>query len=144
MMKNVLLILSFVFFSCNKEQKTIGTEQDVPSSVFKMYTMSEMALLMEQMYVANEKLREQIIKGDSIGEMPTYFSKITSAHLTNEKERDTFFIKKQLEFLNKQSLIYDETKDSKLTYNEMVDACITCHKVKCGGPISRIKKLYIP
>jgi hypothetical protein len=33
---------------------------------FQMYEMSEMAALMEQMYVDNLRLKDRIIKGDTI------------------------------------------------------------------------------
>ena len=59
----LLLFLLFVilFFSCNngkddKQVKTVSTEELV------FYTPSEMAQLMEEMYVYNENLKEKIGK----------------------------------------------------------------------------------
>ena len=49
-----------------------------------MYEMSEMAALMEQMYVDNQRLKEQIIKGDTIGDFPQHFAKIHESVLTDD------------------------------------------------------------
>lgn len=141
-MNRLFLLIFLVFISCNDKDNKKGEEQATETEEFKMYSMSEMALLMEQMYVSNEQLREKIINQDSLGEMPNFFSKISTASLTDKSERDAFFNEKQFQFLARQSLIYS-TKDPKKAFNEMVDACISCHTVKCGGPIARIKKLYI-
>ena len=46
-------------------------------------------------------------------------------------------------FLEAQSLVYSDDSNKKKNFNSMVNACIECHKVKCSGPIERIKKLYI-
>lgn len=143
------------FSNCNKsekaekvveEEKTVRTQKNSSSSEgkkFEMYEMSEMALLMEQMYVDNERLKERIKKGDTIGEFPNHFLKIHKAVMTDEQENDAFFKEKAKEFIKAQELIYKDPKNAKKHFNESVNACVSCHKVKCGGPIPRIKKLYI-
>ena len=62
--------------------------------------------------------------------------------MTKGKERDDFYITKADYFLKRQTEIYS-SKNKEKSYNTMVDACISCHEVKCGGPIDRIKTLYI-
>jgi len=142
-MKNILflIIASSLFFSCNKKQ------EEVPDSSgekkFEMYEMSEMSMLMEQMYVDNERLKERIIKGDTIGEFPNHFLKIHKAVMTDTQENDDFFKEHAGAFIKSQELIYQDPKNAKEHFNESIDACIKCHEVKCGGPIVRIKKLYI-
>ena len=42
-----------------------------------------------------------------------------------------------------QKLIYSDLTNAKKHFDEGVDACLNCHLKKCGGPIPRIKKLYI-
>ena len=108
-----------------------------------MYEMSEMATLMEQMYVDNQRLKERIIKGDTIGEFPNHFLKIHQAVMTDKQENDDFFKEHAKAFIKAQELIYQDPKNAKKHFNESVDACVQCHEVKCGGPIVRIKKLYI-
>jgi len=76
-MKNLLYILVVVFlFSCkNEEKETKTTEAIKEEESFEMYEMSEMAALMEQMYVDNQRLKDKIIKGDTIGKFPQHFFK---------------------------------------------------------------------
>jgi cytochrome c553 len=63
--------------------------------------------------------------------------------MTDEKENDAFFKKQAAHFINAQEMIYKDPANAKKHFNDGVDACIACHEVKCGGPIPRIKKLYI-
>lgn len=146
-MKNIVTMLIFlvVSFSCVKkaeetvvEKAKIGTGKE-----FEMYEMSEMAMLMEQMYVDNEQLRQRIVSGDTIGKFPNHFLKIHKSVMTDEQENDAFFKAQAANFINAQELIYEDPENAKKHFNNAVDACVQCHEVKCGGPIPRIKKLYI-
>lgn len=137
--------------SCNKEKTanvtTLADSAAVASpsagKKFEMYEMSEMSMLMEQMYVDNSRLKERIKNGDTIGEFPSYFVKIHSAVMTDPAENDAFFKEQAAKFIKAQELIYKDPRNAQKHYNDGVDACVKCHEVKCAGPISRIKKLYI-
>ena len=110
---------------------------------FQMYEMSEMAALMEQMYVDNLRLKERIIKGDTIGTFPQHILKIHSSAMTDESENDAFFKLQAAKFIKAQELIYNDPTNAKQHFNDAVTACVKCHEGKCDGPIPRIKKLYI-
>lgn len=110
---------------------------------FKMYEMSEMALLMEQMYIENQRLKTKIIDNDSLGLFPEYYSSMNTAELTNQKDKDGFFEVQTNLFLAAQKEIYKNPSNAKANFNYMVGKCIECHQVKCLGPISKIKKLLI-
>ncbi len=140
-MRFYLLILICFFFSCAKNEEKKEKKSDTKK--FEMYEMSEMTLLMEQMYVDNEILKQKIIKGETIGKFPNHFFKIHQAVLTDEQENDAFFKEHAAQFIKAQKLIYEDPENAKQHFNSSIDACISCHKVKCGGPIQRIKKLYI-
>lgn len=148
-MKKLLLILfvSACIFSCKNKEEESNTVVSEPApkeeKQFEMYEMSEMALLMEQMYVDNERLKERIQKGETIGKFPNHFLKIHAAVMTDEQENDVFFKEQSALFIKAQKLIYEDPKNAKEHFNKGVDACVRCHEVKCGGPIPRIKKLYI-
>lgn len=147
MKKNV-----FCFFSCllilgcqKKEQsESITTQNSENSSSFKMYEMTEMAALMEQMYVDNQRIKQKIENNElDFGEFPEYYLKIHSAEMTDPDDFDDFFKSEALKFIEFQKLVYTDTSDIKTNFNNMVNACIECHQKKCAGPIERIKKLYI-
>lgn len=152
MKKTILCIITICLFSCQKKQadkencnKNETSKSDTLEKVkkFKMYEMSEMSALMEQMYVDNQSLKERIKKGETIGEFPNHFMKIHKAVMTDQSENDTFFKEQAANFIRAQEMIYKDSKNAKEHFNNGVDACIKCHEVKCGGPIPKIKKLYI-
>ena len=142
-MKKILLFLFTVtILSCQKkEEKTESCT--AKEKKFEMYEMSEMASLMEQMYAHNQQLRLQIINGDTIGKFPEFFNAIYTAKFTTISDNDTFFQENAKKYIAAQKLIYSDSKNIKENFNAGVDACVTCHEGKCGGPIPRIKKLYI-
>lgn len=142
---SLLLLLSALFIvSCKKENDASCTSESVEDKDgFEMYEMSEMAALMEQMYVDNERLKERIIKGDTIGKFPQHFTRIHEAVLTDETDKDAFFNEQAANFIKAQELIYQDPENAKEHFNNGINACIKCHEVKCGGPIPKIKKLYI-
>ena len=142
MKKVVFYFLScFLFISCQEKQKPVT---DKESSSFKMYEMTEMASLMEQMYVDNQRIKQKIENNESdFGEFPEYYLKIHSAEMTDPDDFDDFFKSEALKFEEFQKLVYTDTSDVKTNFNNMVNACIECHQKKCTGPIERIKKLYI-
>ncbi|UOK41978.1 MULTISPECIES: hypothetical protein [Flavobacterium] len=141
----VVFLLSGLLFSCMKkeEPKAEAKKETVGKKDFKMYEMSEMALLMEQMYADNLRLKDRIKNGDTIGQFPQHFTDIHKAVMTDENENDAFFKEQAVKFIKAQELIYQDPKNAKEHFNNGVDACLSCHQVKCGGPIPRIKKLYI-
>jgi len=150
-MKNFLLLLFSVFtlFSCQNKQaeKTENKEACATDSTkekkFEMYEMSEMASLMEQMYAHNQQLRLRIMEGDTAGKFPEFFNKLYTAKFTTPSDNDAFFKENADKYFAAQKLIYSDTENVKENFNKAVDACVTCHQRKCGGPIPRIKKLYI-
>lgn len=152
MKKFALLLVAFCFFSCQpKKEETVKKDEAsctkdsaaTGGKKFEMYEMSEMSLLMEQMYVDNQRLKTRIEKGDTIGEFPNHFLKIHQAVMTDDKENDAFFKAQAANFIAAQEMIYKDPKNAKAHFNKGVDACLQCHQVKCAGPIPRIKKLYI-
>jgi len=144
-MNKILLTISIFFFlSCNKnlEKKACSSDQKTDKK-FEMYQMSEMEALMENMYIETEKLKERIKKGDSIGQFPSHFLNIHKAVMTDKSDNDQFFKDQAALFIKSQELIYKDPKNAKQHFNEGINACVSCHQVKCGGPIPKIKKLYI-
>lgn len=145
-MRAFLLVITivFIFSSCKKQQESPScAKPKTGKKKFEMYTMSEMSLLMEQMYADHERLKEKIKKGEDVGTFPDYFLKIHKASMTDSTENDKFFQEQASVFIAAQRRIYSDPKNADKHFNAGVDACLKCHEVKCGGPIPRIKKLYI-
>lgn len=141
MKKIIFLILIFSFLSCNQKEKISNCSK--PDKEQKMYQMSQMALLMEQMNVENLSLKQKIVNHEPIGKFPNYFNKILTSKFTDESDNDVFFKEKAALFIASQKIIYENPNNAKLLFNDGVTACIACHEKKCGGPIAKIKKLYI-
>lgn len=136
---------SLMLVSCKKEdeKKKVCTPEETQEKKFEMYTMSEMAALMEQMYVENQSVKDKILKGKPLGKFPDYYHKIHTAKFTDESENDVFFKENAKLYIETQKVLYSNSTSVKENYNNGIDACIACHESKCGGPIPKIKKLYI-
>lgn len=147
MKKIIFAILLLSVFSCQKkEAKEIAPKKDTTScstkeKKFEMYQMSEMAALMEQMYAENAQVKKKLENGEKVGDFPEYYNKIFSSKFTDETDNDAFFKTQAKAYIDAQKAFYN--LPSKETFNKGVTACIACHEQKCGGPIVRIKKLYI-
>jgi cytochrome c553 len=142
----VIALTASLIFACDKKSEAVKAEPEKCAPVkkeFKMYEMSEMAALMEQMYVDNMRLKERIASGDTIGNFPQHFLKIHASAMTDETENDAFFKGQAAKFLKAQELIYKDSLNAKKHFNDAVSSCVACHEQKCEGPIPRIKKLYI-
>jgi len=155
-MKQIFIIAIAAFLAlaaCTKKEAEVKPEAAAKADSakcakpagkeFEMYEMSEMAALMEQMYVDNLRLKERITKGDTIGTFPQHILKIHSSAMTDESENDAFFKLQVAKFIKAQELIYKDPVNAKTHFNDAVTACVKCHEGKCEGPIPRIKKLYI-
>jgi len=148
----IAFIILVVVAGCNKKDDAKAQPQKVATAAksakpekteFKMYEMSQMAALMEQMYVDNQRLKERIISGDTIGTFPKHILNIHTSVMTDEDDNDAFFREQAAKFIKAQQLIYADPANAKQHYNDAVSSCVQCHEGKCEGPIPRIKKLYI-
>ena len=145
----VVLVFNLISLLASCQKKEDIVKEDPPpvkkEKEFEMYQMSEMAALMEQMYVDNVRIKGNIKKGGPIGKFPEHYLKIYTAKFTDDSDNDLFFKEKAKEYIAAQQLLYSDAEQANLrkNFNAAVDACIACHMEKCGGPIPRIKKLYI-
>jgi len=131
----IILLLN----SCKSEKEEVKT-----AAPFEMYETSELALLMEEFYVYNQDLKNQIMNDDVLAKLPSNFDEIHSAKMTKRFERDENFMLFAKMYQENQKSIYNSSKDSlKTNYNLAIQSCIACHKTACTGPIPRIKKLLI-
>lgn len=151
-MKNIVafVVFSVFFINCNGKIEVSDKASVLPEEFsskqqkrFEMYEFSEMASLMESMFASNQKLKENIINGSELGTFQDNFLQIHSAVMTDESDNDAFFRQQAKLFISAQQLIFEDKLNAKEHYNNSISACIECHQQKCGGPIPRIKTLYI-
>lgn len=135
----LLLLFFLIAFSC-KDNK----EVQKGNKLYVMAEPSEMTTLMMEMYAYNEGFKKQILDGNLTTGFPERFQSIHSAVLTNPTMKDSSFEAFASEFIEAQKLVFEAPEDELTThYNNAINACISCHNVKCVGPIPRIKKLLI-
>ena len=142
-MKKVFFILLLaVLVSCNSTSKEESNSEKKDELV--MYVPSELTLLMEEIYTANEAVKAQIIKGEIPAEFPEKLLKIHTAKMTDRFERDATFEVLANNFIKSQQSIYSSTSETvKANFNSTINVCVACHQNTCTGPIPRIKKLLI-
>ncbi|MGB1308922.1 MAG: hypothetical protein ACPG6B_08440 [Oceanihabitans sp.] len=142
-MKNFLCILSvLLFFGCKEKQDTKASSDKM---VYDMYEPSEMAILMNQMYADNLKIKKEILAGEIPKEFPIDFLKIHTADLSDFKARNEKFKTFSTLFINAEKEIFNPNANLPIKdrFNNAVGICISCHQTECTGPIPRIKKLLI-
>lgn len=131
--------MTLVLLGCKESQ-----EEPKEKQALIMAERSEMAELMNEMYAFNESIKQQIMDGTLSTTYSEKFNNIHSAVLTDNSDRDLTFESFSKLFLESQKQIFDAPQEELITrYNNAINACISCHNVKCVGPIPRIKKLLI-
>lgn len=127
--------------SCNEQPK----QETAQKIEFDLYEPSEMANLMNEMYVYNMALKDSILNGQLPTHFPMEFLEIHKAEMTKGKSRNTVFNSFSEVFLKAQETLHNTTDSTLIrqNFNNMVNVCITCHQTECTGPIPRIKKLLI-
>ncbi|WP_254050249.1 hypothetical protein [Myroides sp. N17-2] len=144
----LVLALLTTLYSCKKEVNPKETDiQTVSkdSTSFKMYEMSPLASLMEEMHAQGVVLKNKIEQGDTdLGALPEKHKEIRTARMTDPSDADMFFEYQAQEYLRLEQILYESVEgDKKEQFNNMINSCLACHQKKCGGPIPRIKKLLI-
>src|SRR5690606_27861839 len=119
---SIFLILIGVSISCQDQIISESSSEKVKPA-FTMYELPEGATLMEEMYAYNMQLREKVINGKVLDEMPAKFNKRPMVALTGPSNRDECYLTKANEFLKCQEAIYT-AEDPKQAFNQMVSSCI--------------------
>lgn len=138
-LRSLLIVFLLVLVGCKQSKEEPAKKEELV-----MVETSEMAKLMNEMYAFNESIKQQIIEGTLNNSYPAKFDNIHSAVLTDPTDRDLNFESFSKLFLEAQKSVFQAPKDELIMrYNNAINACVSCHNVKCVGPIPRIKKLLI-
>lgn len=103
---------------------------------------SELAVLMRDMFDDLERVKSQIVDGDSVT-FTIDHQKILTAHATQpEKAASAEYEAYANHYLNIINSIKEAGPDDVMPlYNDLVNGCVSCHKAMCPGPLVRIRKL---
>lgn len=139
----ILFILALV--ACNhKEQNKKSKEESISKEEpFQLYQMSEMASFMEKMYADHKRIKSQIVAGEKVDTLNFEPTKLFYARMTDSTDNDIFYQEKAKLFVEYEEQLLKDSLSQKEIYNNAVNLCISCHQIKCTGPIPRIKKLLI-
>ena len=149
MMRYFLIVVLLAIVSCNtsesKKSEADSSNKTKEKFVPEMYDVSEMTLMMRNMYDVNEEIKKEIVDGKIPEEFPKDFLKIFSAKLTDNKPYNETFIAYSKVYIDNYRAIYNSTSTIPLKnrYNNAINSCISCHTTECTGPIPRIEKLLI-
>lgn len=133
-------LISLVASCSSQNGKTENNqEEDI------MYTPSELAVLMHKSEASLQLAKSQIENGRIPTIADTSYRSIRMATPTEEHMKDSLFYAKAGLFVEAMDSLNKiiQIKNSALTFNMAVQACLNCHENSCGGPIPRIKKLFI-
>ena len=140
----ILVFIMFLVWAC-ADQSAKNTNQNNKTEM-KMAEWSELALLMRDIHEDAKSWRTAIDNGtfeqDSIA---IYTLLVESTPTDDDVEGPVFEGFAQNYQIALDSLMQAKNIDlAKVKYNNLVTACITCHKTYCPGPVKTIKKLYFP
>jgi hypothetical protein len=137
-----LLVLSF--WGC-KDKVAEKQESVTEEKAYVMYQPSEMASFMNAMYAYNQKIKQQIIAGETPTNLPLDLMELHSAEMTAGKSRTPVWNSFVNVFIDSQKAVLDTLSNIELKerYNSAITNCLSCHKTECVGPIPKIKKLLI-
>lgn len=121
-----------------KEETVIKKEES-----FQLYQMSEMASFMEIMYVDHQRIKGEILAGKKVDTLNFDLSKLFYARMTDTTDRDAEYQNMAKLYVEYEEQLLGDNLQQKEIYNKAVNMCISCHQIKCTGPIPRIKKLLI-
>lgn len=135
-----LLVVSILFFTCSENEKEKNCSK--PSKEFITHTPSEMSILMNEMYLVSDSVKQTLEINSSITIDYDQNSLLTAKSVNERVETKEFEVMAK-SYLSLLKDFNDSRKNRIEKFNNMIDGCMNCHEQICYGPTARIKKLYI-
>ncbi len=105
---------------------------------------SELSLLMRKMYDHAAAARKNVLAKKLGNNFPKEFLSIYTAKPTDSTTKNPSFDPFATGYLQSLNEFKGSTQaDLVENYNNLVNACISCHSQHCPGPVSKMKKLLI-
>jgi hypothetical protein len=132
-----LIIISVILLFAACQQK----EEKVTQTIIDPNNTSEMALLMRDMFLQLEEVKNKIILGEDISKEQFNFELIHKQTLTDES-----FLKEGMVSMSSAYAYsvqtFNEAPSSK-SFSSIVNNCMSCHTMLCPGPLERIDNLLL-
>lgn len=138
----VLTVVGYGLLACGDRPEPAPEPEREPSV---MYELSELALLMEVMSDSLERWRSHIQTGGTVGHFPESFRTIHTAIPSEGFDvEDDCFVNMSTSYLAAVDSLATATPENVVErYDLVVANCISCHQVKCPGPLERIETYVI-
>jgi hypothetical protein len=133
--------LLFLLLSCSQKN-----ENPPAATKTEMRTYSELSGLMLGVQAYQKVLRDSVQSGAfQLPDNPMYLSRLHSAKATDSRELKGNYHELADRFIQWNDSVHSGVKTRRIeAFNKSIDACIQCHSSRCPGPISSIRKLYLP
>jgi hypothetical protein len=134
----VFPLFTFLLLSCQNEKSSSEKAIKYPNQD------APLALLMREMYLDMEEIRETVANKESIKSYLDKHRELLTALPTDPQVKDATFQMMGNAYLN--SLESLENSSQELlgeNYMTLVNTCLGCHQQYCPGPIKRINKLIV-
>ena len=105
---------------------------------------SELSTLMRKMQDNSLELRALVEKAELPKNLPKEFAAIYTAKPTDADTKHESFNRFAANYLSNLEAVYESDQSNfKRNYNQLVNACESCHMEHCPGPLKAIAKLKL-
>ena len=141
-----LLILSFILgfvYSCADSVEQVSEFKN-PEEIVNPNGDSELSLVMRNLHFEANKIKANLENKEPVdlNVLRGLTAQLTTAAPTDSNVLDSNYYMLS-ELLLKQLDDIPEGEDQRLVFNGFVNACVTCHKNTCPGPIDKINALLV-
>ena len=152
-MKNKLLklilgcCLASLFFACNSDEIPVSKKESCEAErVINPNGDSELALLMRQLYLDADSIKQLIItnEGSISDEFITELEQVHAAIPTDSTVKTPEFKAFNDLLINQAKALQESSENRVEDFNQLVNRCLDCHQSFCPGPMKKIRKLIIP
>lgn len=102
---------------------------------------SELAILMREMASWMDSCRVAIVDKKLPPSTPESFKMLKTAKRTDPNIDESIY--QSMAHLFDTKVADFESNSDSTKFNQVVDACVSCHKNFCQGPLVRINKMYV-
>jgi hypothetical protein len=105
----------------------------------------ELAILMREMADWTDSCKAAIMHDRPVPAKPEKLNTLHTAKRTDETINESVFASMATLYQSKVAAFESASEVNHIEmFNGMVDACVSCHRNFCQGPLVRINKMYIP